>query len=170
MRGDGPIAGRRSSHVIPVMPRRAMFGSRGGTYPHERASFVHTEVCGRARHAPNAKTGPMSAPSRGEWSCVQLDSPDGRGCYAAPAMYRATRPHSRHCRVTCERGGGGKSSGVRAICPEHDGQLSGEPFRSLAIRWSACTGLYVAGRGLRIGPPESFRTHPEIQAPGRPDE
>ena len=70
-------------------------------------------------------------------------------------MYRATRPHSRHCNVTCERGGGGKSSGVRLICPEQDGQLNGEPFRSFAIRWSACTGLYVAGRGLRIGPPGS---------------
>jgi len=36
--------------------------------------------------------------------------------------------------------------------PEHDGQLSGEPVRSLAIRLSACAGLYVAGRGLRICP------------------
>jgi hypothetical protein len=34
--------------------------------------------------------------------------------------------------------------------PEHDGQLSGEPVRSLAIKCSACAGLYVAGRGLRM--------------------
>jgi hypothetical protein len=35
--------------------------------------------------------------------------------------------------------------------PEQDGQLSGVPVLSLAIRFSACAGLYVAGRGLRIG-------------------
>ena len=34
--------------------------------------------------------------------------------------------------------------------PEQDGQLSGEPVLSLAIRFSACAGLYVAGRGLRM--------------------
>jgi hypothetical protein len=34
--------------------------------------------------------------------------------------------------------------------PEQEGQLRGDPVRSLAIRCSACAGLYVAGRGLRI--------------------
>ena len=41
-------------------------------------------------------------------------SPDGDGSlsvglvgYAAPAMYRAIRPHSRHRSVTWDRGGGG---------------------------------------------------------------
>ena len=33
--------------------------------------------------------------------------------------------------MTCARGGGGVCSGVRSMDPEHDGQLSGEPFRSL---------------------------------------
>src|SRR5215207_6035314 len=47
--------GRRSSHVIPVMPRRAMLRLSGRDVPLERASFVHTEVCGRARHVQNAK-------------------------------------------------------------------------------------------------------------------
>ena len=42
------------------------------------------------------------------------------------------------------------SLGVRSMAPEHDGQLSGVPVRSLAIRFNACAGLYVAGRGLRI--------------------
>lgn len=40
--------------------------------------------------------------------------------------------------------------GSRTMSPEHDGQLSGMPFRSCEISWSACAGLYVAGRGLRI--------------------
>ncbi len=35
--------------------------------------------------------------------------------------------------------------------PEQDGQLSGDPVRSLAIRLSAWAGLYVFGRGLRMG-------------------
>lgn len=34
--------------------------------------------------------------------------------------------------------------------PEQEGQLRGEPVRSLAIKCSACAGLYVAGRGLRM--------------------
>src|SRR5690606_40361579 len=38
------------------------------------------------------------------------------------------------------------------IEPEQDGQLKGAPFRSLAMRWRACAGLYAAGRGLRIEP------------------
>ena len=42
------------------------------------------------------------------------------------------------------------SLGVRSMDPEHDGQLSGVPVRSFAIRFNACAGLYVAGRGLRI--------------------
>lgn len=70
--------------------------------------------------------------------------------HAAPAMYRANRPHARQRSVTWQRGGGGKSVGVRSIWPEQDGQLSGDPVRSLAIRWSACAGLNVAGLGLRI--------------------
>ena len=169
MRGDWPIAGRRSSHVIPVMPRRAVLRLSGRDVPLQSGKFcAHGELQPRTT-SQNARTGPKSAPSRGGWRCVSVFL-DGPACYAAPAMYRATRPHARHCRVTCERGGGGKSSGVRSICPEHDGQLSGEPFRSLAIKWSACTGLYVAGRGLRIGPPESFRSTRSFQAPGRPDE
>src|SRR5690349_14125441 len=69
---------------------------------------------------------------------------------AAPAMYLAKRPHARQRSVTWQRGGGGKSVGVRSIWPEQDGQLSGEPVRSFAIRWSACAGLNVAGLGLRI--------------------
>jgi len=70
--------------------------------------------------------------------------------HAAPAMYLANRPHARQRRVTWQRGGGGKSVGVRSIWPEQEGQLSGDPVRSLAIRWSACAGLNVAGLGLRI--------------------
>jgi hypothetical protein len=49
-------------------------------------------------------------------------------------MYLAKRPHMRQRRVTWQRGGGGKSFGVRSIWPEQDGQLSGDPVRSLAIR------------------------------------
>lgn len=36
------------------------------------------------------------------------------------------------------------------MAPEQEGQLSGEPLRSLAMRFSAWAGLYVAGRGLRM--------------------
>jgi hypothetical protein len=49
-------------------------------------------------------------------------------------MYRASLPHSRQRSVTWQRGGGGKSFGVRSIGPEQDGQLSGDPERSLAIK------------------------------------
>src|SRR6187401_2379895 len=45
------------------------------------------------------------------------------------------------------------------MLPEQDGQLSGEPVRSLAIKCSACAGLYVAGRGLRMTPPNSKPTY-----------
>ena len=69
---------------------------------------------------------------------------------AAPAMYRATRPHEMHLSVTCECGVGGMIDGDRSIFPEQEGQLRGEPVRSLAIKCSACAGLYVAGRGLRM--------------------
>jgi hypothetical protein len=65
-------------------------------------------------------------------------------------MYRAMRPHSLHRSVTCARGGAGTSFGVRSIGPEQDGQLSGVPVLSLDIKFSACAGLNVAGRGLRI--------------------
>jgi hypothetical protein len=40
--------------------------------------------------------------------------------------------------------------GSRRILPEHDGQLSAWPCRSLEMSCSACAGLYVAGRGLRM--------------------
>lgn len=65
-------------------------------------------------------------------------------------MYRATRPHEMHFNVTCECGVGGMIEGDRSMFPEQEGQLSGEPVRSLAIKCSACAGLYVAGRGLRM--------------------
>src|SRR5690242_6989619 len=82
-------------------------------------------------------------------TAIQADcTPNKR--QAAPAMYLAKRPHSRQRSVTWQRGGGGKSVGVRSIWPEQDGQLSGAPVRSLAIRWRACAGLNVAGLGLRI--------------------
>ena len=55
-----------------------------------------------------------------------------------------------HFNVTCELGGGGAETGSRMIWPEQDGQLSGRPVRSAAIKCSACAGLYVFGRGLRI--------------------
>ena len=41
--------------------------------------------------------------------------------------------------------------------PLHDGQLSDSPVRSLAMRCRACAGLYVAGRGFRMGPPGLVR-------------
>src|ERR1700690_3736342 len=40
------------------------------------------------------------------------------------------------------------------MAPEHEGQDSGDPFRSLAMRFRACAGLYEAGRGLRMDSPE----------------
>ena len=133
MRGDGPVAGRRSSHVIPVMPRRAELPALGAGRTLESGKFcAHEELQSRTpslKRENGAEFGPVS-----RWVVLRVCFPDSPGCYAAPAMYRATRPHARHCSVTCERGGGGKSSGVRSICPEHDGQLSGEPFRSLAIK------------------------------------
>lgn len=96
----------------------------------------------------------------GEWSASRDD-------YAAPAMYRANRPHARQRSVTWQRGGGGKSVGVRSIWPEQDGQLSGDPVRSLAIRWSACAGLNVAGLGLRISTTSRLQLIPETTAPVR---
>jgi hypothetical protein len=68
-------------------------------------------------------------------------------------MYRATRPHCVQRSVTCECGAGGVIEGSLSMSPEHDGQLRGDPVRSLAIKCSACAGLYVAGRGLRMSPP-----------------
>ena len=65
-------------------------------------------------------------------------------------MYRAKRPQLVHLSVTWERGGGGESPGSRSMGPEQDGQLRGEPVRSLAMRLSAWAGLYVFGRGLRM--------------------
>ena len=46
------------------------------------------------------------------------------------------------------------SAGSRSNCADaHEGQTNGIPVRSLAIRFSACAGLYEAGRGLRMYPP-----------------
>ena len=60
--------------------------------------------------------------------------------------------------MTCDLGGGGTKTGSRAICPDpHEGQLKGEPVRSVAIRFNAWAGLYVAGRGLRMRPPRLKR-------------
>ena len=154
------LSGHRSCHMIPVMPRRANFSALGAGRSLQSGKFcAHSEVRSAelALHRCQQETvGAIRNAIRGRslGPVLQVIYCHRQCPYAAPAMYRARRPHSRHCKVTCERGGGGKSSGVRSICPEQDGQLNGEPFRSFAIRWSACTGLYVAGRGLRIGPPE----------------
>ena len=43
--------------------------------------------------------------------------------------------------VTCDMGRGGEMSGDRWMLPEQDGQLRAVPFRSFAIRCSACAGL-----------------------------
>ena len=40
------------------------------------------------------------------------------------------------------------------MAPEQDGQESGKPLRSLAMRFKAWAGLYEAGRGLRMYSPE----------------
>jgi hypothetical protein len=58
-------------------------------------------------------------------------------CYAAPAMYFANRPQFVQRSVTWQRGGGGLSFGSRSIEPEQDGQDSGVPLRSFAMRFSA---------------------------------
>jgi hypothetical protein len=42
--------------------------------------------------------------------------------------------------------------------PEHDGQLSGDPLRSLLIRKRAWAGLYAFGRGLRMSSPVTANT------------
>jgi hypothetical protein len=60
------------------------------------------------------------------------------------------------------------SLGVRSMEPEHDGQLSGVPERSLAIRFSACAGLYVAGRGLRKAVLLDSKTDPDDNGAGSP--
>jgi len=60
------------------------------------------------------------------------------------------------------------SFGVRSIGPEQDGQLSGVPVLSFAIRFSACAGLYVAGRGLRIQTPPQQQTDPDDNGAGAP--
>lgn len=52
-------------------------------------------------------------------------------------MYFANRPQLVHFSVTWERGGGGITKGSRSIEPEHDGQESGVPLRSLAIKFRA---------------------------------
>ncbi len=76
-----------------------------------------------------------------------------RSTQFTPAMYRARRPQLVHLSVTCEWGCGGACAGSRMICPSQLGQLRGSPVRSAAIKCSACAGLYVFGRGLRITPP-----------------
>ena len=72
------------------------------------------------------------------------------------------RPQPVHVSVTCERGGGGASYGSRSMEPEQEGQLSGSPLRSLAMRWRACAGLYEFGLGLRMRAPakSSATRHP----------
>jgi len=49
--------------------------------------------------------------------------------------------------------------------PEHEGQLSGRPLRSLEIRWSAWAGLYVFGRGFRMLPPDDVSRTPSFEDP-----
>ena len=60
------------------------------------------------------------------------------------------------------------SVGVRSIAPEQDGQLNGVPVRSFAIRFNACAGLYVAGRGLRIAVLLDSKTDPDDNGAGSP--
>lgn len=55
--------------------------------------------------------------------------------------------------------------GERSMIPEQDGQLSGEPVRSFAIRCSAWAGLYVAGRGLRMTSSKTVNPDPLPQRP-----
>ena len=111
------------------------------------------------RRAPRISAGPPRARQK-QVLCTPVIGITERefalSCYAAPtapstpATYRAVRPHRRQRSVTCARGGGGLKSGWRSISPEQEGQLSEDPVRSLAIRFRACAGLNVAGRGLRI--------------------
>src|SRR4026207_858277 len=68
-----------------------------------------------------------------------------------------------HFSVTCECGVGGMMEGDRSIFPEQEGQLRGEPVRSLAIKCSACAGLYVAGRGLRMTSSKKLYSRPLCQ-------
>src|SRR5437868_10887516 len=75
-------------------------------------------------------------------------------------MYLAKRPQLVQRNVTCARGSGGIWEGSRSMGPEQDGQLSGVPVRSLVMRWSACAGLYVFGRGLRMTPPDGCCCRP----------
>ena len=81
---------------------------------------------------------------------------------AAPAMYLANRPQLVQRNVTCARGSGGIWEGSRSMGPEQDGHLSGVPARSLVMRWSACAGLYVFGRGLRMTPPDGCCRRSEV--------
>ena len=53
---------------------------------------------------------------------------------AALAMYLAVRLQLRHRSVTCDMGAGGYCPGSRSMGPEHEGQLSGPPDRSLLMR------------------------------------
>jgi hypothetical protein len=56
-------------------------------------------------------------------------------------------------------------AGSRSMEPEQDGQLKGDPFRSLAMRCSACAGLYAFGRGLRMSPPEMCPRGADVGCP-----
>jgi len=49
--------------------------------------------------------------------------------------------------------------------PEQDGQLSGDPVRSLEMRLRAWAGLYVFGRGLRMGTSWGFDDAPGADSP-----
>ena len=61
------------------------------------------------------------------------------------------------------------SVGVRSMGPEQDGQLSGVPVLSFAIRFSACAGLYVDGLGLRMYTPPQQQYKFGWRRLGRPD-
>ena len=64
MRGDGPIAGRRSSHVIPVMPRRAGLPALGAGRTPESGKFcAHEGLQSRTpslKRENGAEFGPVS--------------------------------------------------------------------------------------------------------------
>jgi hypothetical protein len=144
--------GRPETRTASFEPAGKPVRSRtSGRFWKTGASFVHGVTPGSRPRAIHFATTSGRVGELANWIVVGALL-DDQSDQAAPAMYRATRPHVRHLSVTWDRGGGGNCPGLRSIGPEHDGQLSGEPVRSFAIRFNACAGLYVAGRGLRITP------------------
>jgi hypothetical protein len=123
--------------------------------PHGHSGRAHATIrcVTPKKRATDASPWVLSAPAPSEmfraWSRARPAGAHGSR-YAAPAIYRANRPHRVQRSVTCDFGGGGTRLGSRSIGPEQDGQLSGDPVRSLAMRCSAWAGLYVFGRGLRM--------------------